>query len=91
MTFEELKEKANDLPREPGVYLMKNADGKIIYVGKSKALRNRVSQYFADTAKDVKTQAMVSSVRDFDYMLTDTEIEAFTLENKLIKLHKRLD
>ena len=83
-----LRKKAMDLPLSPGVYLMKNADGKIIYVGKSKALRNRVSQYFADTAKDVKTQAMVSSVRDFDYMLTDTEIEAFTLENKLIKLHK---
>lgn len=83
----ELRKKAMDLPLSPGVYLMKNADGKIIYVGKSKALRNRVSQYFADTAKDVKTSAMVSSVRDFEYMLTDTEIEAFTLENKLIKLH----
>ena len=83
-----LRKKAMDLPLSPGVYLMKNADGKIIYVGKSKALKNRVSQYFADTAKDVKTAAMVSTVRDFDYMLTDTEIEALTLENKLIKLHK---
>jgi len=82
-----LRKKAMDLPLSPGVYLMKNADGKIIYVGKSKALRNRVSQYFGDTAKDVKTTAMVSSVYDFDYMLTDTEIEAFALENKLIKLH----
>lgn len=83
-----LRKKAMDLPLTPGVYLMKNADGKIIYVGKSKALRNRVSQYFSDVSKDVKTAAMVSAVRDFEFMLTDTEIEAFTLENKLIKLHK---
>ena len=83
-----LRRKAMDLSLSPGVYLMKNADGKIIYVGKSKALRNRVSQYFSDSDKDVKTSAMVSMVRDFEFMLTDTEIEAFTLENKLIKLHK---
>ncbi len=83
-----LRKKAMDLPLTPGVYLMKNADGKIIYVGKSKALRNRVSQYFLDVPKDVKTAAMVALVRDFEFMLTDTEIEAFTLENKLIKLHK---
>lgn len=83
-----LRKKAMDLPLSPGVYLMKNADGKIIYIGKSKALRNRVSQYFSDIPKDVKTAAMVASVRDFEFMLTDTEIEAFTLENKLIKLYK---
>ena len=85
---EELRKKANDLPLTPGVYLMKNADGKIIYVGKSKSLKNRVSQYFLDSVKDSKTTAMVDSVRDFEYMLTDTETEALTLENKLIKLHK---
>lgn len=84
---EKLRKKAGDLPLSPGVYLMKNADGKIIYVGKSKVLRNRVSQYFADTEKEPKTAAMVAAVRDFSYMLTDTETEAFTLENKLIKLH----
>ena len=83
-----LRKRAMDLPLSPGVYLMKNADGKIIYVGKSKALRNRVSQYFSDVTKDVKTAAMVASVRDFEFMLTDTEIEAFALENKLIKLYK---
>lgn len=83
-----LRKKAMDLPLTPGVYLMKNADGKIVYVGKSKALRNRVSQYFSELPKDVKTEAMVSSVRDFEFMLTDTETEAFALENKLIKLHK---
>ena len=84
---EELKKKANDLPLSPGVYIMKNAEGKIIYIGKSKALKNRVSQYFADTEKEPKTAAMVASVKDFDYMLTDTEMEALALENRLIKLH----
>lgn len=86
-TKEQLREKANLLPATPGVYIMHGAGDKIIYVGKSKALKNRVSQYFMDTAKDAKTTKMVSSVWDFEYMLTDTEIEALVLENKLIKLH----
>lgn len=86
-TKEQLREKANLLPTTPGVYIMRGAGDKIIYVGKSKALKNRVSQYFMDTAKDAKTTKMVSSVWDFEYMLTDTEIEALVLENKLIKLH----
>ncbi len=86
-TKEQLREKANLLPTTPGVYIMHGAGDKIIYVGKSKALKNRVSQYFSDTAKDAKTTKMVSSVWDFEYMLTDTEIEALVLENKLIKLH----
>ena len=85
---EELRKKANDLPFSPGVYIMKNGDGRIIYVGKSKSLKNRVSQYFSDSPKEPKTRAMVDSVRDFEFMLTDTETEALTLENKLIKLHK---
>ncbi len=83
-----LREKANRLPLSPGVYIMYNEAGKVIYVGKSKALKNRVSQYFADTQKDIKTAKMVSDVRNFDFMLTDTEIEALTLENKLIKLYQ---
>ncbi len=86
--IEELRRKAAGLPLQSGVYLMKNADGKIIYVGKSRALKNRVSQYFQDSEKDAKTAAMVSCVRDFDYMLTSSEIEALNLENRLIKLHK---
>lgn len=85
---DDLRKKANDLPFSPGVYIMKNGDGRIIYVGKSKSLKNRVSQYFSDSPKEPKTRAMVDSVRDFEYMLTDTETEALTLENKLIKLHK---
>ena len=89
MNRTELKEKANQLPLSPGVYIMKNRDGNIIYIGKSKVLRNRVGQYFSDTAKDsLKTEKMVSRVYDFDYMLTETEIEALALENKLIKQHK---
>ncbi len=83
-----LFERAGRLPLEPGVYLMKNAAGQIIYVGKSRALRNRVSSYFAPSAKhNLKTQHMVEAVFDFDFMLTDTEIGALALENSLIKLH----
>ena len=66
---------------------MYGSGGKIIYIGKSKALHFRVSQYFQDNEKNVKTAKMVSEVYDFDVMLTDTEIEALALENKLIKLH----
>ncbi|MGM9680955.1 MAG: excinuclease ABC subunit UvrC [Eubacteriales bacterium] len=84
----ELREKANRLPLSPGVYIMHGAGDKVIYVGKSKALKNRVSQYFTDSEKNIKTLKMVSSVYDFDYMLTDTEIEALVLENKLIKLYQ---
>ena len=80
-----LLEKANSLPLTPGVYLMKNADGKIIYVGKSRKLKNRVSQYFQNSVKHIKTARMVASVADFDYFLCDTEIEALALENTLIK------
>lgn len=85
--LDNLREKANRLPLSPGVYIMYNEAGKVIYVGKSKALKNRVSQYFSDSEKDIKTAKMVSDVRSFEFMLTDTEIEALTLENKLIKLY----
>ena len=85
---DELRSKAWQLPLRPGVYIMKNAEGRVIYVGKSKALRNRVSQYFMHgQGHSPKTAKMVSAVRSFDYVLTDTEIEALALENKLIKLY----
>ena len=85
---EELLKKANALPSAPGVYVMKNAEGRVVYVGKSKALHNRVSQYFqSGGGHSEKTRRMVASVFDFDYILTDTEIEALALENKLIKLY----
>ena len=80
-----LLEKANTLPFCPGVYIMRNASGKVIYVGKSRKLKNRVSQYFQNSAKNLKTSRMVSAVENFDYIVCNTEIEALTLENTLIK------
>lgn len=88
MTKAELLEKANGLPLTPGVYIMKNKSGAVIYVGKSKVLRQRVSQYFADIEHSVKTQKMADTAFEFEYMLTDTEMEALALENRLIKLHQ---
>lgn len=86
-TRKALLEKAGALPLTPGVYLMKDEQGKIIYVGKSRKLKNRVSQYFQNSAKQVKTARMVAHVCDFDYFLCATEIEALALENTLIKQH----
>ncbi|MBR5111866.1 MAG: excinuclease ABC subunit UvrC [Clostridia bacterium] len=84
----ELRKKAMSLPLTPGVYIMKNKSGEIIYIGKAKALKNRVSQYFGSprnhTAKVLK---MVENVNDFDYILCDTEFEALVLECSLIKQH----
>ncbi len=87
-TIEKLRDKANRLPAVPGVYLMKDKNGKIIYIGKSKALKNRVTSYFTDLENHtVKTSKLVQNINDFDIMLTSTEIEALALENRLIKLH----
>ena len=85
--IERLRDKANSLPMQPGVYIMKDAEGKIIYVGKSKKLKNRVASYFVGSHHSVKTGRMVSLVRDFDYIVCSTEIEALALENVLIKRH----
>lgn len=85
--LEELLKKANDLPLTPGVYIMKDKNGKIIYVGKSRKLKNRVSQYFQNSKKNFKTEKMVSAAEDFEYILCKTEIEALSLENTLIKKH----
>ena len=82
-----LLEKANSMPLSPGVYIMKDREGRIIYVGKSRKLKNRVSQYFQNSEKNLKTARMVAAVRDFEYFLCDTEMEALTLENTLIKQH----
>ncbi len=81
----ELLAQANALPLCPGVYLMRDKNGQVIYVGKSRKLKNRVSQYFQNSEKNVKTERMVRSVANFDYFLCKTEIEALTLENSLIK------
>ena len=88
MTREELKAKANDLPLLPGVYLMMDKTGKVIYVGKAKKLKNRVSQYFQDSASHTaKTRQMVSQVDHFDTIFVSSEFEALVLENSLIKRH----
>ena len=88
MTREELKEKAADLPLAPGVYLMMDRMGKVIYVGKAKKLKNRVSQYFQDSASHTaKTRNMVSQVDRFDTIFVTSEFEALVLENSLIKRH----
>ena len=88
MTFEELKDKALSLPLEPGVYLMQDKSGQIIYVGKAKALKNRVSSYFGShTNHTTKVIRMVEHVQDFDYIVTDSEFEALVLECSLIKQH----
>ena len=81
----ELLERANALPLCPGVYIMKDKHGKVIYVGKSRKLKNRVSQYFQNSRKNIKTERMVRLVEDFEYFVCSTEIEALSLENTLIK------
>ena len=86
-SLERLRDKANSLPQRPGVYIMKSSDGTVIYVGKSKKLKNRVTSYFSGKPNSYKTAKMVSLVADFDYIVCKTEIEALTLENVLIKKH----
>jgi excinuclease ABC subunit C len=85
----ELREKVAQLPLSPGVYLYKDAGGRVIYVGKAKILRNRVRSYFLDDKlADVKTGTLISEARDVDYILVDNEKEALALENNLIKQYK---
>ena len=89
MTFDELKDKAHSLPLKPGVYIMQDAKNTVIYVGKAKALKNRVSQYFQDSAAHTeKTRAMVSQIDHFDVIIADSEFEALVLECSLIKRHQ---
>jgi excinuclease ABC subunit C len=84
-----LDEKVKSLPHRPGVYIMKNAQGQIIYVGKAVSLRNRVSSYFGSlSGQHVKVRMMVENIADFEYFVVDTEAEALNLENTLIKEHR---
>jgi len=88
MTFNELKEKALTLPYAPGVYIMRDKNDKVIYVGKAKKLKNRVSQYFQDTAShSPKTRIMVGKIHHFDVIVAASEFEALVLECSLIKRH----
>lgn len=83
-----LRDKANKLSLNPGVYLMKDKTGKIIYVGKAKALKNRVTSYFRDLAShNAKTLKLVDNIYDFDFIVTVSELDALVLECSLIKLH----
>jgi excinuclease ABC subunit C len=82
------KDKLSALPEKPGVYIFRDSDGKVIYIGKAKILRNRVRSYFQDSVKDVKTEQLSKNVYDIDYIVAKNELEAFILENSLIKEHK---
>jgi excinuclease ABC subunit C len=88
-----LEEKLKEIPRSPGVYLHKDADGKIIYIGKAKNLRNRVRSYFqagrrGDFSYGIKTEELVLQIADVEIIVTDNEAEAFTLEASLVKKHQ---
>src|SRR6266852_5007392 len=85
----DIREKVAQLPINPGVYLYKDAHGKVIYVGKAKSLRSRVRSYFSeDRLADAKTDTLIAEARDVDYILVDNEKEALALENNLIKQWK---
>ncbi len=89
MTIDELKEKANTLPFAPGVYIMRNREDKVIYVGKAKKLKNRVCQYFQETASHTpKTRQMVGHVHHFDVIVAASEFEALVLECSFIKRYQ---
>ena len=84
-----LEEKLKNLPAQPGVYLHKDFEGKIIYVGKAKSLKNRVRQYFQSSRnQDAKTRELVKRIVDFEFIVVDNEVEALVLESNLIKKHK---
>ena len=86
--IERHREKLKLVPKKPGVYIMKDINDRVIYVGKAKALQNRLSQYFIGTPNNRKTMMMVTNVYEFDYILTKTEKDALILENNLIKKYK---
>ncbi|HXH32549.1 MAG TPA: excinuclease ABC subunit UvrC [Bacteriovoracaceae bacterium] len=84
---DELLEKANSLPQEAGCYLMRDKNGRVIYVGKAKKLKSRVTSYFNQSVKGLKTEYMVNHVDHFDFIITRSDAESFVLENNLIKEH----
>ena len=83
-----VRKKFSTISTSAGVYIMKDITGKVIYVGKAKNLKNRVSSYFNNTKKHIKVQAMVNSIEDFDYIVCKTEYDALALENNLIKKYQ---
>lgn len=84
----QIQEKLKLLTTKPGVYIMKDKDGVVIYVGKAKNLKNRVSQYFRASIKPIKVQTMVDNVDDFEYFITASEMDALALESNLIKKYQ---
>lgn len=85
----DLQQQLKNLPEKPGVYIMKDSQQNIIYIGKAKILKNRVRQYFQSSKNhSPKVQAMVSNISEFEYIITDSELEALVLECNLIKKHK---
>ena len=83
-----IKDKISRLPTSAGVYIMKDKDENVIYVGKAKNLKKRVSQYFLRKQEHIKVRNMVSNVKDFDFFVVNNEMEALALENNLIKKHQ---
>ncbi|ADQ13971.1 excinuclease ABC subunit UvrC [Halanaerobium hydrogeniformans] len=88
ITNAQIEAQIKELPAQPGVYMMKDETGMIIYVGKAKSLRSRVRSYFRKNNQSYKTQLLVRYIYDFDYIITDTEVEAYILEANLIKKHQ---
>ncbi len=83
-----LKERVREFPNSPGIYIMKNAHNKILYIGKAKSLRLRVRSYFNSKKPSLKNQFLIHQMKNIDYIITDNEVEAFLLESSLIKKHK---
>ncbi|HEU4610021.1 MAG TPA: GIY-YIG nuclease family protein, partial [Chitinophagaceae bacterium] len=88
MTQQEFQQIAHTIPLEPGIYKYYDADGKLIYVGKAKSLRKRVSSYFNKGLSTYKTAELVRRIRKIEFTIVDSEQDAFFLENNLIKQHQ---
>lgn len=88
MNNNNVQTKLKELPKKPGVYIYRNDKNKIIYVGKAVNLKNRVTSYFRNKDHDIKTQALVENIRDLEWIITESEIEALILEAELIKRYK---
>lgn len=88
MNILELREKVKLLPQKSGCYIMKDSTGNVIYVGKAKRLKNRVKSYFDESSKTQKTYALVKNIDNFEYIITNSELDAFSLENNLIKKYQ---
>jgi excinuclease ABC subunit C len=79
--------KSSDIPTNPGVYLYRDETGEILYVGKAKSLRSRVKSYFSTIDQPIKTRQLISRIRNIDWIVVNSEVEALLLENKLVKQH----